>query len=86
MNDGGSAFPAIIPLIHNPEQGKDYPDFTEEGMSLRDWFAGHAPIDSSMANAWASSEERIVIYRICATYAYEWADAMLAERAKGGAK
>ena len=38
--DGSPAFPAIIPIEHSDVQGKDYPNYAESGMSLRDWFAG----------------------------------------------
>lgn len=41
-NTGGPAFPAIIPLVHSERQGKDYPDYSESGMTLRDYFAAKA--------------------------------------------
>ena len=43
QNDGGPAFPAVIPTIHIEQQGKDYPDYTEAGMSLRAWEAKDEP-------------------------------------------
>jgi hypothetical protein len=69
-NDGGPAF---------PHAHEDYP--FQHGMSLRDWFAGQAicgiihsgyPLDSTGFPP--------------AKYAYKLADAMLAERIKGGAE
>ena len=51
-----------------------------EGMSLRDWFAGQA-LAGRMINGFASSADADVHARV----AYKMADAMLAERAKAGA-
>ena len=80
--DGGPAFPAIIPLEHSEEQGKDYPNYTESGMSLRDWFAGqaagqalHGFLQSGKRVGWGSSSD-------LAKRFYECADAMLVERVK----
>jgi hypothetical protein len=60
------------------------------GMSLRDWFAGQALV-GFLANAEIcrnASEEAdrlsVPIVRVYASDAYIHADAMLAERAKGG--
>lgn len=78
IDDGGPAFPARIPLIHNDEQGKDYPSYDDTGMSLRDYFAGQA-----MA-AYLSSPTtcRVLTDHAgqCAKRAYIQADAMLAAR------
>jgi hypothetical protein len=41
-NTGGPAFPSVIPLVHSEQQGKDYPDYSEAGMTLRDYFAAKA--------------------------------------------
>ena len=66
------AFPLFV-----PSDGQHGP-FSNDGMSLRDWFAGQAlagwmsdPIVSA-----ADDEERTTIARIC----YSVADAMLIER------
>ena len=77
-NNGGRAFPV-------PENMGAYGAYqiNEQGMSLRDWFAGHA-LPSVVAAVYAGqvehkdglSEQRI------AEQAYARADAMLAERAK----
>jgi len=42
-NDGGSAFPTPFVMVHDDDQGKDYPQYATSGMTLRDWFATHAP-------------------------------------------
>ena len=73
IKDGGPAFPARIPLVHDDDQGKDYPDYAESGMSLRDWFAGHALIGLTIRNRPGD---------ILMRDAYALADAMLTERAK----
>ena len=70
MNDGGPAFPT--------------PDFYEEklicctgGMSLRDYFAAKA-----LSAGWSSHARGSLTPENAAASAYEFADAMLAERAK----
>jgi hypothetical protein len=70
--DGGPAFPNMDDAEF--ESGSHSPVLTHGGMSLRDWFAGQA-----LAGL---SEEPLGINT--AKWAYELADAMLAERAKGG--
>lgn len=53
----------------------------QNGMSLRDWFAGQV-LASSLAYGYTSPDGR----RWVAEHAYAQADAMLAERLKGGGK
>jgi len=65
-NDGGPAFP--VPMV--APQG-DYLNVSEEGMTLRDWFAGQA-----LASDWAGDYSPTG----AAEQAYRYADAMLAER------
>lgn len=60
-NDGGPAFPT--PESH----GDDY-----EGMSMRDYFAAHAPLQIDDARTWENEAE----------LRYKYADAMLKERVK----
>jgi hypothetical protein len=58
----------------------------EDGMSLRDWFAGQlAPLcfDQHHGNDWGQAGVKHA--SISAEKAYAWADALLAERTKGGA-
>lgn len=47
---------------------------SQEGMSLRDYFAAHAPISNFIAPAWTADLENI---EKNAEFAYRWADAML---------
>jgi len=79
-NDGGPAFPfvAVSEATGQPINGCFDP-----GMSLRDWFAGQALaglLASGVAAARGQTCEDV------AEIAYANADAMLAERAKGGAE
>ena len=78
-NDGGPAFPSAQEMASAHERWMVY----ENGMTLRDWFAGHA-LDRSMClvvdqyGGWDP---------VAAAHgAYEMADAMLAERATHHAK
>ena len=66
-NDGGPAFPFAVPT--------DF-QFAENGMSLRDWFAGQA-INGIISCAPMRSG---VTYKQVAEGAYLWADAMLVAR------
>jgi hypothetical protein len=61
------------------------------GMSLRDWFAGQAPVtlfDAAMACGWSSLDaadmaqdsHRVVLWAVMTLMRYEYADAMLATR------
>lgn len=65
---GGPAFPPV----HDPMKH-------ESGMTLRDWFAGQ-----HIAGTFGGQPGRHLIAENAARDAYELADAMLAERAKGG--
>jgi hypothetical protein len=89
IDDGGYAFP-----VH-PQQG----DLNFSGMSLRDWFAAHAPM-------WSESERKFRIERdhhitmndqqhmrrdrnvveLEAECRYQWADAMISARKENGGK
>ena len=73
MKDGGPAFPRGTGQLQNGEH-----EWGSNGMSLRDYFAVHAP-DIGDAAMWSQGESSI---RIEAARAYRWADAMLAERNK----
>ena len=79
-NDGGPAYPQISELGDIAA--------TSAGMSLRDWFAGQAL--ASIANHTgllpAARKQGLGVCVVAAVAAYEYADAMLAEREKGGAK
>ena len=67
-NDGGYAFPVST-----------MDGFTENGMSLRDWFAGQAL--SITANEWFFGPSMQQQPQAAAEFAYEVADAMLEARA-----
>lgn len=75
INNGGPAFPVAFIQGSDPH-GADA-DSGNEGMTLRDWFAGQAlPIVMKAADARKHSLQDIGI----ATYAF--ADSMIAARAK----
>ena len=81
VNDGGNAFPLSV----HPGHGYGPKASTEPGMTLRDWFAGQALIgllaNPGMIDQHATSSIDWVSY-----HSYLQADAMLAEREKGGSK
>ena len=66
-DNGGPAFPVVPTSVRSGEWGYAYP-----GMTLRDWFAGMA-----LAGMLANSDTHIT-----AATAYDFADAMIAERNK----
>lgn len=72
-NDGG---PAFARPGFTSEQTE-----SQEGMSLRDWFAGMA-LQGLLASNGRMSDESANPQKIVALAAYKCADAMLAERAK----
>lgn len=75
INDGGPAFPS--PTTYHLNGQVEYGTF---GMSLRDWFAGQVLAGIMSARSYTDVAEWVP------ARAYEIADAMLAERSKGGAK
>jgi hypothetical protein len=93
-DNGGSAFPAAASeWIDHPVHGRinraDIGDAPEQGMSLRDWFAGqalaaliakHPPLAPTTDDG-----PEFGVPALAARGAYLYADAMLAERQKGGA-
>ena len=70
-NDGGPAFPQT----NDSWVGTDGNTAVPEGMSLRDWFAGHA-VSPMLIQAYGNTPA------ILAGKAYQLADAMLQEREK----
>jgi hypothetical protein len=72
-NDGGPAFPTIAMR----RSGEMDADVVVDGLTIRDWFAGQAL---------ATTVTRCVGMTDAAKTSYLIADAMLAERAKGGAQ
>ena len=73
--NGGPAFP-----IHTPPAGGCGP-YTEYGMTLRDYFAGKA-----LGALFSHEDVRCDCIGLVAMQSYGMADAMLAEREKGGAE
>jgi hypothetical protein len=67
INDGGPAFPSTIQYFPDDKNANE-----EQGMTLRDWFAGQA-LAGMLIGEWLSDKG-------VATLAYEYADAMLAAR------
>ncbi len=76
INDGGPAYPEVRVL--NGDNWNPAIKVYYSGMTLRDWFAGQA-LCGMMANSYYH-ESGIVPIKDC----YHFADAMIAERAKGG--
>jgi hypothetical protein len=80
-NDGGPAFPQ--PESHGQQQlpngtwEQEY-SYPEQGMSLRDWFAGMA-MQGFMSNSMNGPRPLDYLAKCC----YEVADAMIAELNKG---
>jgi hypothetical protein len=74
INTGGPAFPSIRDIRHRP-------DFdSEEGMTLRDYFAAQAM--QAFVSAWVSTNTGPDNDLKVAEYAYAMADAMLEAREK----
>ena len=71
-DDGGPAFPFKTERIFNDGVRTDTIDYSNPGMSLRDWFAG------MVIDRFAFMASR----KAAAAAAYEIADAMLEERKK----
>lgn len=86
--DGGAAFPR--PYSDNGLSSPNFHAFhARDGMSLRDWFAGmamQAIIAKGEVCVWYDEESRRAscLDEAIARGAYIYADALLAERAKGG--
>lgn len=76
MEDGGQTFP--IPGYMRPSDGS--PEWPQEGMSLRDWFAGQALAGLVPNAAWDYSSGPC--NAAAAERCYAIADAMLEARGK----
>lgn len=77
--DGGPAFPRVRLSVGATQS------VSEEGMSLRDWFAGQAlagPVSARVAGMDASAFGKLGGFDWAVKCAYVCADAMLAEREK----
>lgn len=83
-NDGGKAFPISGMAVRN---GQHFEQVYQTGLSLRDYFAAAAlprvheiVLDFMGKDAPPSGEPTLA--QLTAKYAYDYADAMLAEREK----
>jgi len=83
--------PPAFPLVtaEYTLHGQQYRDWNA-GMTLRDYFAGQALIGSYIGGTGATvmeiaTQDVAVAHKARAIHAYEVADAMLAQREKGGA-
>lgn len=76
FQEGEFAFPQLHSIDGNwcKEPIKKY-----GGMTLRDYFAAHAPISNLFAPEWTMSQENLDKY---GEFAYRWADAMLKAKNK----
>lgn len=83
IDDGGAAFPIIPPVDPSTGQQAGGFPFPENGMSLRDWFAGHALV-GILAGGFADTvpHDDVTGGGEAAFFAYQYADAMLAARSK----
>lgn len=86
-NDGGPAFPRAASTDAHDAPCNVYQD--QQGMALRDWFAGQALSNPSICTGsahewqlreWFRDRSGITSFEIAAKQAGEYADAMLAER------
>lgn len=77
VDNGGPAFP----MASGPEARVNEATHCNEGMSLRDWFAGQA-IAGILANAGEYGGVSLPADEKAAQWVYRYADAMLAERNK----
>jgi hypothetical protein len=75
MNDGGAAFPRPYAEDTTGDWTMGLPQ--QDGMTLRDWFAGQA-----LAFAILGHEDGVARHDKMAEYCYRHADAMLKERDK----
>ena len=74
VDDGGPAFPRTPYRVH--EQGKEYAEWRghQDGMSLRDWFAGQLIVKLIELHG----TEGTVEYNVVCAYGY--ADAMITRK------
>lgn len=88
-HDGGPAFPEPERIAGDGRPLTEDHGYRQPGMSLRDYFAGQA-LTGLMLAPLSDTLERVLpidewVMEDFAVEAYRLADAMLAERAKGGA-
>ena len=90
-NDGGPAFPAVIPLEYAEHQGKSYPNYSEAGMTLRAYFAAKnmAAMVGAVTNETdylrlrgIANYNGVTVSQLLASRAREHADALIEELKK----
>jgi hypothetical protein len=74
INDGGPAFPSTIQYFPDDKNANE-----EQGMTLRDWFAGQA-LAGLVCDGITVTEENVYGIEDTASLAYACADAMLRAR------
>ena len=82
-NDGGPAFPRAMSQFDGGTHMIGDPEFAQEGMTLRDYFAGQALAGMCSELSSLTNAKQADVLRVVTGSAYEMADAMLAERDKG---
>jgi hypothetical protein len=82
-NDGGPAFPGGAVVMHADGYARSVPP-RDGGMSLRDWFAGHALSGLLMSHPYMHRDNEFRKARVLglANQSYQIADAMLVAREK----
>lgn len=86
-NDGGPAFPRPVSALTEADAVAGISSDAQEGMALRDFFAVHAPPPpkwwlSEYRSCFEAAENLAVAAEHYVRWNYEFADAMLRERAK----
>lgn len=82
MNDGGPAFPTFDWMVHS--NGDQLACYGPAGLSLRDYFAAASLTGNLTVFQGTNPKDGETWDQMIARYCYETADAMIAERAKGG--
>jgi len=82
IDDGGPAFPRP----HSVDGSGDYPQqqWASEGMSLRDYFAIHAPEPTEVYIKFVGDNTNLQPLEIIARFKFGYADAMIAQRKVNG--
>ena len=83
-SDGGPAFPRA-PFTYADERALTWDVKEQHGMTLRDWFASQAMV-GILSGGFADTvpHDDVGGGSDLAYFAYQYADAMIAERQKGG--
>ena len=74
INTGGPAFPTTTKLNYEPATGAQWSEHIDPGMTLRDYFAAHAPEPPASWHGGAKGLSDVIEWR------WWYADAMLKAR------